>query len=91
MEREIIKLSVNEQCAAVYGDSEEYDLIKSEITGTFKYGNENEAIVKRVSDGKFFKTSYRDSCEDTCGFKDLNSNGEFFEVFPKEVTTTIYE
>lgn len=91
MEREVIKLNVSEQCAVVYGDSEEYQLIKSEITDTFRHGNENEAIVKRISDGKFFEISYRDSCKDTCEFEDLNSDGEFFEVFPKEVTTTIYE
>lgn len=59
MEREKIKLTVKELQNAVYDDSGEFDCIESEITGTFRHGNENTAILKRLSDGKFFKVTYR--------------------------------
>lgn len=91
MEREKISLSVSEQCDAVYGDSELYELIQSEVTGSFRHGDENEAVVQRTTDGKYFMIYYRDSCKDECGFEDLNDDGDFEEVFPVEKTITVYE
>jgi len=91
MEREKIRLSVKEQRAAVYGDSELYELIQSEVTGSFRHGDENEAVVQRETDGKYFIICYRDSCKDECGFEDLNEDGDFYEVFPVEKTIIAYE
>jgi hypothetical protein len=62
-----------------------------EVTQTYydseKHYVDKEIILKRVSDGKFFKGE----------FSDWGSGGKewfdytFKEVFPKQVTTTVYE
>lgn len=91
MEREKIKLTAEEVKDIVYGDSSEFNVINSEITGTFRHGNENTAIIQRVLDDKFFSVDYRDSVKDSCEFEDMNYGGEYSEVFPVEKTIIIYE
>lgn len=91
MEREKIKLTVSELQDAVYDDSSEFECIDSEITGTFRHGNDNTAILKRLYDNKFFKVTYRDSVKDECEFQDMNYDGEYEEVFPEEKTIIIYK
>ena len=91
MEKEKINLTVEELQDVVYGDTDEFDIILTETTGHWRHGSEETAIVKRISDNKFFKIDYRDSVKDECEFCDMNYDGEYTEVFPKEVTTIIYE
>lgn len=88
---EKIKLNVFQLNELVCGDNKEYAIISREITGTFRHGNENDAIVKRTSDGKFFRVSYRDSVKETCDFEDINHDGEYHEVIPIETVVTIYK
>lgn len=90
-ERVKIELTEYELQAIVYDDSEDFEVIKSKITGTFRHGNENTAIIKRLADGKFFKVHYRDSVKDECDFVDMNSTDTYVEVFPIEKTITDYE
>jgi hypothetical protein len=87
---EKIKLTVSELNEISCGDSSDFAVMDHKITGTFRHGNENTAVVKRVSDGKFFEVSYRDSVKDECEFMDMNSGGEYPEVVPQEKTITIY-
>ena len=91
--REEIRLLVSEQAAIVYDDSNEYELIESEITGTWRHGNENSGIIKRISDGKFFRIDWRDSPKDDAMFRDMNYSATFKEVFPivKQIEITVYE
>ncbi len=91
VDREILKLSVDELQDIVYEDSEEYLVIENTIVGTFRHGNENSAIIKRVSDNKYFEINYRDSVKDGCDFQDLNFEEEYNEVFPEQQTITIYK
>ena len=91
MNREKIKLTVNELQNIVYDDSEDFGVIKSEITGTFRHGNENTAIIRRHGDGKFFEVDYRDSVKDNCDFSDMNYDGEYSEVFETEETVITYK
>jgi len=91
MEREKIKLTAEELQWAVYGDSEDFEVVSSEITDTWRHGNECEAILKRISDEKYFKVDYRDSVKDECEFEHMNSDGEYSEVFPTTKTITVYE
>jgi len=88
---EKIKLTVSELDEVICGDSEIYEVVRREITGTFRHGNENTAVIKRVSDGKFFQIHYRDSVKDECEFQDMNYDGEYGEVVPVEVTVTVYK
>ncbi len=91
MDREKIKLSAKELKDIVFEDSDLYNLVESEIIGTFRYGNENSAIVQRISDNKYFELNYRDSIKDECDFEDLNGDNEYEEVFPETVNKTIYK
>lgn len=91
MEREKIKLTVEELQDVIHEDTEEFDVIHAETIGHWRHGSEETMIVKRISDNKFFRINYRDSVKDECEFCDMNYDGEYMEVFPKEVTTIIYE
>jgi hypothetical protein len=88
--REHLSLSVEELRDIVYGDTNDYDIVQHEITGTFRHGNENTAVIQRISDGKYFKVCYRDSVKDTCDFRDMNYTEVYSEVFPVEKTITVY-
>lgn len=91
MEREKIKLSVSELNEVRCDEYDAFELIESNITGTFRHGNENTAIIKRLSDNKFFEVSYRDSVKDGCDFADMNYDGEYEEVFAEKHEVTIYK
>lgn len=91
MDRDKISLSVNELRDVVYGDSDDYEVIKIDIVGTWRHGEEDVAIVQRKSDKKYFKLDYRDSCKDECEFEDINYDGEYDQVFPVEKTVIVYE
>lgn len=91
MEREKIKIAILELLDIVYGDSEEFDVISSEITGTFRHGNENTAIIQRISDKKYFSVDYRDSAKEAFEFQDMNFDEEYTEVFPSKQTIIIYK
>lgn len=80
-DREILKLTIEELKDIVYEDNLDFIIVKSDIIGTFRHGNENVSIVKRLSDDKFFKLNYRDSIKENCSFEDFNINAQFEEVF----------
>lgn len=89
--REKITLTTSQLQDIVFDDTEEYEMIVSEITGTFRHGNENEGIIKRNLDGKFFKAFFRDSVKDGMDWSDMNHGPfEFEEVFKSEKTITVY-
>lgn len=91
MEKEKIKLTVSELQDIVHEDSDEFEVIVSNTVGHWRHGSEENTIVKRISDNKFFSLDWRDSVKENCEFEDMNYDGEYEEVFPKEVTTIIYE
>ena len=91
MERERIKLTKEELKDIVYGDSESYEVIKQTTTGHWRHGSEEQTIIKRVEDQKFFKINWRDSVKDECEFGDMNYDGEYEEVFPEVVTIIEYK
>lgn len=91
MEKERIKLDVNETRDIVYQDTSAWDLIESEVLGHWRHGSENTGVFQRRSDGKFFRIHWRDSVKEMMDFEDMNYGVEAVEVFPKKITTTIYE
>lgn len=74
----------------VYDESEDFDVVQDEVTGSWRHGNVNQCIVQRVSDGKYFAIEYNDSPKDSAMFEDMNYGGTFYEVVPKEITTVVY-
>ena len=93
MERDKVKLTVRQLREMICDDNEDFDMIEHATSGHWRHGTEETGVFKRLSDGKFFRFNWRDSCKDSCEFVDMNdsSNGEGTEVFPKEVVTIIYE
>jgi hypothetical protein len=91
MEKEKIKLTVEELQDIVFDDSEEFDVIQHEIVGNWRHGTEETCIVKRITDGKCFRLNYRNSVKDSCEFQDMNYDDEYEEVFPVEETIIVYK
>lgn len=86
-----IDLKVDKLRDIVYGVSDEFKEVSHETTGHWRHGSEEETVVQRVSDGKYFVIYWRDSVKDECDFRDMNSDMECYEVFPEIVTKTIYK
>lgn len=87
---EKLKLNVSELRDIVYDDSNEFEVVQEETIGTWRHGNEETTVVKRLSDGKFFEINWRSSVKYSCGFKDMNFDGEYDEVLPYTETITKY-
>lgn len=92
MEREEIKISAEDLRDIVYDDHEDWQEVESSVDGHWRHGTEHTGVFRRLVDGKFFRMDWRDSVKDECGWSDMNfGTFTFKEVFPKEVTTIIYE
>lgn len=99
MERETLKLTndqwrdlVVENYLEINGEEVEIDIVAEEYDGSGRHTEYHHIIFERVSDGKFFKVGYKTSVKDSMGWTECNyGDTEATEVFPKQVTTTIYE
>lgn len=69
------------------GPWDDFEIIETtvEYTDLEKAYENRRVIVKRISDGKFFEGSF------TFSYRDNYYNTDLTEVFPREVTITIYE
>lgn len=96
MEREKIKLSNDQWRSLVYecyleqdGQEIEFEEIQNNYDGSRRHTEDHHVILKRVSDGKYFKLSYENSVKDEMGWTECNyGDTEAIEVFP-EVTEII--
>ncbi len=70
---------------------ENYKCVENIITSSDEEdgGANHDIIVKRLSDGRFFKMSYTDW--DMKYNFESDFSEELIEVFPKQITTTVYE
>ena len=100
MEREKIKVPNNKWCDLVWelyftdeeGNDIEIEEVERNYDGSRRHSEDHHLIFKRVSDGKFFKIEYATSVKDEMGWNECNwGDTNAIEVFPKEVTTIIYE
>jgi hypothetical protein len=91
MERQTVSISNEDLQDIVYGDHEDWIVIESKVDGNWRHGTEHTGVFQRASDGKFFRMDWRDSVKDECEWRDMNYGCTAKEVFPREVTVTIYE
>lgn len=99
MEREKIKLTnrqwrdlVHENYIEVDGVIVDFTEIDDIYDGSRRHTEDHHKILQRDSDKKFFRIDYENSVKDGMGWCDCNfGNTVAVEVFPKEVTTIIYE
>lgn len=91
-EREIVTKNQEDAFEIVSDDSEEFDIVTTKITGTWRHGNELTTIVQRRSDEKFFRIDWRKSGDGESSFEDCNGSSlALTEVFPKQKTIIVYE
>jgi len=85
MNREKIYLT-QEEAQDLAGDGlKGFEVIQKEIVGKSRWCDEYEIVVKRLSDGKFFRDGYRrGSTESQEEFPYEYTEPNFTEVFPKE-------
>lgn len=88
--REQITLNSGEVQEIVFSENDDFDVIEHEVIGHWRHGTEETCVVKRLSDGKYFRIYYRDSVKESMEFKDMNSGGTFKQVFPVEKLVTIF-
>jgi hypothetical protein len=57
-EREVLKLSREDGRRIVYEDTSEFEVIYDRVIDNSRWSVHHEIVVKRLSDGKFFKSFY---------------------------------
>ncbi len=90
MVREVFEFQTENEAidTMAYEDSVEFSIEESEqiYFDSEKKCSDYEVILKRLSDGKFFKGKYTN-----WGCGQYEAEMELTEVFPKTITKTIYE
>lgn len=99
-DRVILKLSYDQHrdlCTECYysdlGIEHEFTEVSKEHTGDSRHTSHWIKVFKRTSDGSYFEVRYQDSVKDEMGWKECNEGHDYDarEVFPKLITTTIFE
>lgn len=66
--------------------------IEDNYDGSRRHEEDHHRIFRRKSDGKYFLVNYSTSVKDEMGWEECNyGDTEAIEVFPKQVTKTIFE
>lgn len=90
--REKLKLTRAEANGILWSDSEDFKIISNEIFEHTRWSVHHELIVQRISDGKFFRSYYSKGATE---YQDEEpweyAEPEFIEVFPTQVTVTVYK
>ena len=90
--REKLIVTKEEARDIVCGDHDDYDVISNKIINLSRWNVRREVIIKRLSDGKFFKENYSEGAtehQDEIPFE--YSEPEFTEVFLTTKTIQVYE
>jgi len=74
-------------------DVNKYELIENNINSVDEGdgGVDYTAIIKRIKDGKFFKLNFQEWDIDWEKSPDFDMPEDLTEVFPKQITMTVYE
>lgn len=93
MNKEKLQLTGEKARNIAWGDDKDFSGVMETITGTSRWSILYEKIVKRESDGKFFKMNYRvgaTESQDERPYEDVEV-ANLHEVFAVEKTVTVYE
>ena len=93
MEKEQLQITKEQAADLANGDYDNtiFEVISNKIVGTSRWTGRYELIIKRLSDGKFFKDHYQTGLtesQDEGAYE--YSEPKFLEVFPVEKTITVY-
>lgn len=92
IEREKLKLTGEEGRHIVYEVHEDFERVKSKIVNSTRWSIVYEDVYQRLSDKKFFKTTYSvgaTEMQDEIPYE--YGDAVFIQVFPIERTITLYE
>lgn len=90
--REKLVLTQEEAKAIVWEDTDKFEIISDDIVGKRRWVTVHNIVIKRLSDGKFFKDWYQvgsTESQDESAYEYTKPN--FTEVFPVEKTVISYE
>ena len=91
-ERETLKLTGEEGRRILYEDHEDFELVTSEIVDNSRWSILYEDVYQRLSDKKFFKTTYSKGATELQDERPYEyGDAVFEEVFPVEKTIIVYE
>lgn len=88
--REKIKIADIDSFEDLWMGSDEWVNIEDKVVGEYRHGTMKRILAKRLSDDKYFALEYKSHPSDSI----VDSNRfplEAVEVFPKQITTTVYE
>lgn len=92
IERERLILTGEEGRRIIYEDHEDFELVTSEIVDNSRWSIVHEDVYQRLSDKKFFKTTYRTGATELQDERPYEyGDAVFKEVFPVEKTIIVYE
>ncbi len=91
--REILKFSPEEGRNIVKGSNKEFETISNEISDASRWSLMYDIVIKRLWDGKFFKSEYKVGATELQdeGPYEYDDKAVFTEVFPVEKIVTVYE
>lgn len=90
--KETLKLTGERGQDIIYGYDDEYVLVEEKIVGTSRWCTIHEIVVKRVEDGKFFKSGYRQGATEIQDERPYEYGDALFEeVSAVEKTVIVYE
>ena len=92
-DREVLQLTPEEGKTIIWNDNEDFEQISDEITDQGRWSTSHLAVFKRVSDGKFFSTSYSVGSTENCDEQpyEFEELAKFTEVFRVKKTIIAYE
>lgn len=91
-DREKLKLTGEEGRSILYEDNDDFKLVRSEIVDNTRWSVVYEDVYQRLSDKKFFKTTYRKGATEMQDERPYEyGEALFYEVFPVEKTVVVYE
>lgn len=92
MNREKLNLTKVEGRNIIWEDNNDYEIIKKEIVDTSRWSKIYEIVIKRKSDGKFFRDNYSIGATESQDESPYEySEPDFREVFPVEKKVIVYE
>ena len=92
MEREKLTLTAEQGRAIIWEDNPNYKTISKTVVDNTRWSIIHDIVVQRVTDGKFFSSSYSTGAteqQDEAPYEYSEPN--FTEVFPEQQTITVYK
>lgn len=90
--REKLDLTVGQARELIWGDLPNFNVVEDTIIDTTRWSIVHSVIVKRISDGKFFRDDYSVGATENQEERPWEYNKpDFVETFPVEKTIIVYE